>query len=114
MNEIDLIGKELSDIDCYVMYHFGKHIPDAISIRIIDTGIDVTRGEDEFYYSRKPKKSRRHLWYVGRSECLYIEKGFKCYKKAITEALKKRKKELSESLYKVNLELNKMENFYEN
>ncbi len=72
-----------------------------IEIHLNLIGVKVEKGHDTFFYNGYDTESQRHLWYISHDGKLLVEKGYRCYKKAIKDALNIRKKEINKELKKV-------------
>ena len=97
MNEVQSFLNE-SDLG-YVSFLSGySENGQYLSIRLYKLGISIEKGHDTFFYNGYETESKRCHWYVSMNNDLFIEKGFRCYKKAIKQAILKRKKELRKEL----------------
>lgn len=108
MNKLEEIQQYLNDMGfewIYVSYlpNYPKN-GNHLRISIVDIGLYIEYGLDTFFYNDFKTKSSYKLWYVSddTDENLLIEKGFKCYKKAIKEACKAKKKLLQSELDIIN------------
>lgn len=114
MNVMDEIGDYLRDTKIGSLAYL-PHYPledKYLQINLRGTKIKIEKGHDIFYYNGYKTASKRNFWYVIFENDLYIEKGFRCYKKAIQSALEKRSKDLRKGLEIVDTMSEKVKQIY--
>lgn len=105
ISTIDEIRKEIGNAGQVVHLPLYPKEDLYIQVKLLGIPFKIERGHDIFFYNGYKTSSKRHLWYVARSDIenpdLYIEKGFQTLSGALSALIKTYRAELSEQIKRV-------------